>query len=306
MPSTLRLSSLLGAVRAFSGPVPAPPPPGYFERPAVPDDVERRLELVSNRARRSVLDPLARERGTGTVGFPRRLNLPSLDGAAAAAVQADESTCGSAVLAMLGLSGDPRAALRLASDDDPAARFARLQHAVHAATNRRGLGVAGWPRTYGTPPWGAARFASYGGVRYTHRVAGPRSLLEAAVAAARAGIPVPLYTGGDVTGGWESAVPRHVVLLTLADGEGAEGNAVLYEPSGAGLHTVPVSALLDPPPVPVAGTAPSPSTVDRTAARVRKALTAAYGGWPHVAWVLLPERPGRWRAGPSRVTMEAD
>lgn len=292
-------------MRAFAGPVPSPPPPGRFERPAVPEDVERQLEPVTSRARRSVLDPLARERGTGTVGFPRRLNLPSLDGTAAAAVQVDETKCGSAVLAMLGLAGDPRAALRLASDD-PAGRFVRLQHAVQAKTNRHGLLLAGWPRTYGTPPWGAARFANYGGVRYTHRVAGSRALLEAAVAAARAGIPVPLYTGGDVTNGWDSAVPRHVVLLTLADGEGDGGSAVLYEPSGAGLHTVPVAALLDPPPVPSGGAETSQSTGDRTAARVRKALTAALGGWPHVAWVLLPDRAGRWPASGTQAAAEAD
>ena len=148
-------------------------------------------------------------------------------------MQVDETTCGSAVLAMLGLAGDPQAALRLASGD-PAGRFMRLQQAIHTATNRRGLVVASWPRST-APPWGAARFASYGGVRYTRRVTGSRALLEAAVASARAGIPVPLYTGGDVTSGWDSAVPRHVVLLTLADGEGTEGSAVLYEPSGAGL-----------------------------------------------------------------------
>lgn len=290
-------------MRAFAGPAPAPPPPGRFARPLVPDDVERHLESVTSRARRSVLDPLARERGTGTVGFPRRLNLPSLDGTTAAAVQVDETTCGSAVLAMLGLAGDPRAALRLAADD-PAGRFVRLQHAVQAATNRHGLVVAAWPRTYGTPPWGAARFATYAGVRYTHRVVRSRDLLEAAVASARAGVPVPLYTGGDVTSGWDSAVPRHVVLLTLADGEGTEGSAVLYEPSGAGLHTVPVAALLDPPPVPSGGTEMSQSTGDRTAARVRKALTAALGGWPHVAWVLLPERVGRWHGDDTRETME--
>ncbi|MFI2362724.1 hypothetical protein [Promicromonospora sp. NPDC019610] len=291
-------------MRAFAGPVPAPPPRGRFERPAIPDDVERRLESVTSRARRSVLDPLGRERGTGTVGFPRRLNLPSLDGDTAAAVQVDETTCGSAVLAMLGLAGDPRAALRLAGTD-PAARFVRLQHAVQAATNRHGLVVAAWPRTYGTPPWGAARFASYGGVRYTHRVAGSRGLLEAAVAAARAGIPVPLYTGGDVTSGWDAAVPRHVVLLTLADGEGTEGNAVIYEPSGAGLHTVPVAVLLDPPPALPLEAETQQTTGDRTAARVRKALTAALGGWPHVAWVVLPERAGRWQGGGTGATMEA-
>ena len=123
---------------------------------------------------------------------------------------------------------------------------------------------------------------------------GPRALLSVAVDCARAGIPVPLYTGGDLTGGWESAVPRHVVLLTLADGTGHDGSAVLYEPSGAGLHTVPVAALLDPPPAPRHRTDPA-AQVDRSAARVRKALTAALGGWPHVTWVLLPERFGGWR-----------
>jgi hypothetical protein len=38
---------------------------------------------------------------------------------------------------------------------------------------------------------------------------------------------------------------------------------------------------------------------------VRKALTAALGGWPHIAWVLLPERAGQWQADGTRETMEA-
>lgn len=322
MRSSLRLSSLLRFVGAFSGSLPVAPP-GGLARPAVPDDVARALAALTPARRRAVLDPLGRDRGTGTVGRPRRLSLPSVTGKGVPASQVDETTCGSAVLAMLGLAGDPRAALRLATGD-AGASFANLQRAIKRATNRRALGAVGWPEKYGTPPWGAASVARYGAVRYTHRVVGAptreavtvggpaapasgvglptptalpapmarptptarsrrpkgRAVLLAAVESARAGVPVPLFTGGDVARGLDTAIPRHVVLLTLADGEGRDGSAVLYEPSSAALHTVPVAALLDPPDADV-----DPATPE---GRVRAALTRALGGWPHVAWALLP------------------
>ncbi|MCF4120257.1 hypothetical protein L1785_04615 [Antribacter sp. KLBMP9083] len=286
MRSSLRLSSLLRFVGAFSGPLPVAPPAG-FARPAVPDDVSRALAVLTPARRRAVLDPLGRDRGTGTMGRPRRLSLPSAEvKGGVPASQVDETTCGSAVLAMLGLAGDPRAALRLATGD-AGANFAGLQRAIKRATNRRALGAVGWPERYGTPPWGAASVARYGVVRYTHRVVGaagrrPRSraVLLAAVGSARAGVPVPLFTGGDVARGLETAIPRHVVLLTLADGEGRDGSAVLYEPSSAALHTVPVAALLDPPDAGI-----DPATPE---GKVRAALTRALGGWPHVTWALLP------------------
>ena len=113
--------------------------------------------------------------------------------------------------------------------------------------------------------------ARYGPVRYGHRVVGGRTrprVLTAAVAAAAAGVPVPLYTGGDLAGGPSTAVPRHVVLLTAV----RDGLATLYEPSSGGLHAVPARALDAPLDAP----------------DERAALRAALGGWPHVVWALLP------------------
>jgi hypothetical protein len=246
-------------------------------------------------ARRAVLDPLGRAAGPGVVGAPRRLVLPSLDAGAprpAPARQVDETTCGSAVLALLAMAGDPSLGVRVARDPGPA--FAALQLRVHRATSRGG--ALPWPRSLGTPPWAAARVARHGTVRFAHAVvdvadvpgAAPDPVLDAALAAACGGVPVPLFTGGDVRGGWRAAVPRHVVLLVAVDGadDGAEvtgaagpaahapaATARLYEPSSATVHTVPLAALRCP---------------GDAAPRDRAALTAALGGWPHVVWALLP------------------
>jgi hypothetical protein len=177
---------------------------------------------------------------------------------------------------MLALAGDPRLALQVARD--PAPRFAALQRRVHRACSR--TGPVPWPMRFGTAPWAAAAVARFDGVRYTHRVVGgPGAVatLEAAVAAASSGVPVPLFTGGDLDGGWQAAVPRHVVLLADArPGQGsgaADGVVRIYEPSSATLHTVPTAVLLAPD----AATEPQ-----------RALLTAALGRWPHVVWAVLP------------------
>jgi hypothetical protein len=270
----LRLTDLLGAVGAFSGRVPPSPPPGRFRRPEVPDDVAAALATLPPRARERVLDPLGRDGAAPAVGRPRPVRLPALAGPGPVARQVDESTCGSTVLAMLLLAGDPRAALRLARRPaGPAAGFATLQRELRARTNRGPLGLPAWPDRYGTPPWGAATVARYGPVRYAHRVVGGLGagggVVAAAVEAARAGAPVPLFSGGDLGRGLATAVPRHVVLLTAAD----EVTARLYEPSSGSLHAVAVAALLRP---------------DEAGPADRAALTAALGGWPHVVWALLP------------------
>lgn len=272
----LRLTDLLGAVGAFSGHVPPSPPAGRFRRPDVPDDVAAALDELPPRARERVLDPLARDGAPPAVGRPRPVRLPAVAGPGPVARQVDESTCGSAVLAMLLLAGDPQAALRLAlRPPGPAAGFATLQRELKARTNRGPFGVRAWPDRYGTPPWGAASVARYGPVRYAHRVVGGgrggrgRGVVAAAVEAAGAGTPAPLFSGGDLGRGLATAVPRHVVLLTTVD----EVTARLYEPSSGSLHAVPVAALLRP---------------DESGPADRAALTAALGGWPHVVWALLP------------------
>ena len=187
-------------------------------------------------------------------------------------VQGDPTTCGSAVLVVVAAAGDRRVARWLATGDDRTStdRFAALQQTVKVASNRGALLGLPWPSGLGTPPWGAARVARFGTVRYTHRIlvdtdpgqSGP--LLDHAVAAARGGFPVPLYTGGDTRGGLDAAVPRHVVLLTSPDGEALE----IYEPSSGRM-------------LPITG-----DELARGGTR-----RPAYGNWSHVSWVLLPVVP---------------
>ncbi|MCK9792214.1 hypothetical protein M1843_00450 [Isoptericola sp. 4D.3] len=277
MRAALRATDVLAAVGAFAGRPPASPPAGRFARPEVPDGLVPALAALAGPERAWVLDPLGRDAPPPRPGRPRPLTLAA-DGEAAPARQVDERTCGAAVLAMLLVAGDPRRGLELGRrPPGVAGSFAALQRTLHARTTRGPGGLPLWPAALGTPPWGAARVARYGRVRYTHRVVGRygtrRSdgtrVLAAALAAAAAGVPVPLYTGGDLARGPAAAVPRHVVLLTAV----RDGLAVLYEPSSARLHAVPAPALTG------AGAA---SAVDRAR------TTAALGGWPHVVWALLP------------------
>lgn len=256
---TLRLTDLLAAVRLFRGPVPA--------ATAAPD--------AGPEVRMAVPDLLGRRQATPQVGRPVPLLLPGSQPSVAR--QVDATTCGAAVLVLLRLAGDPAEALTLARHPGGAAhRFAALQRETHSRARRW------WPRSLGTPPWGAAREARYGPVRYTHRVIGRHrasgrdDVLRAALAAASAGIPVPLYTGGDLGRGATTAVPRHVVLLTAVRESEAGSTATLYEPSSGALHAVPAEALVASP----VGPGADPRT---TTARLR-----ALGGWQHVVWALLP------------------
>lgn len=213
---------------------------------------------------------------------------------AADARQANGTTCGSAVLTMLAAMGDPSLAFwlvtgRLATDPDEARppelaganlgslallaeapasrRFAAVHRVYKRRSTARGLLGMPWPGALGTPPWGAARVARFPGVRYTHHPlddADPDDLgavLDAVGAATAAGIPVPLYSGGDTARGWSTAVPRHVVLAV-----GRTGDALrVFEPGRGRLLTAPRGALL-------AAQAPQP----------------ALGGWKHLVWVLAP------------------
>ncbi|PFG42519.1 hypothetical protein ATJ88_1181 [Isoptericola jiangsuensis] len=267
--TTLRLTDLVAGVRLFSGSsgaLPATPPS------APPDDVERALRELDPAVARWVRDPLARSRPPQR-WVPRVLVLPG----GHVARQTSPVTCGAAVLTMLALAGDARLALRLARAADPTAAFSAAQQRVHAASTRGPAGLSLWPRALGTPPWGAAAQARFGPVRYTHRVVGrdAAAVLGQAVTAAGQGLPVPLYSGGDLSGGPGRAVPRHVVLLAGVRGSGAEAAATLYEPSSGTLHTLPVAVLLEAPAEP----------------RARAARTRALGGWPHVVWAVLPCEP---------------
>jgi len=269
--TTLRLTDVLASLGAFAGPVPLPPPAGRFDRPEVPADLAPALATLAPAVRARVLDPLGRGEPPPAPGRPRTLSLPGAE-VDAPARQVDERTCGAAVLAMLRLAGDPRRALEVCRwPAGAAAAFVVAQRELHARAVRGPGGVPWWPAALGTPPWGAARAARYGRVRYSHRVVGGRTarrVLGAAVEAVARGVPVPLYTGGDLARGVSTAVPRHVVLLTAVH----DGVATLYEPSSGRLHAVPIPALV------AAGREGGD----------RRLLTAALGGWPHVVWALLP------------------
>lgn len=273
--TTLRLTDLLATAGWSAGPPPVAPPSGRFDRPAVPGDLVPALDALAPAIRARVLDPLGRHGPQPVPGRPRTLSLPAADGVDAPARQVDERTCGAAVLALLALAGDPRRALELSRRPPGAAEiFAGSQRRWHARATRGPGGLPAWPVALGTPPWGAARVARYGPVRYTHRVVGGRSgasVLAAAVEAAAAGVPVPLYTGGDLARGVSTAVPRHVVLLTAV----RDGVATVYEPSSGRLHGLPVAGLV------------AAGGVGR-ATRTDRVTEAALGGWPHVVWALLP------------------
>ncbi len=152
-----------------------------------------------------------------------------------------------------------------------AARWALLQTAVHRRSTARAVaGLLPWPRSLGTPPWGAARVARFPGVAYRSvpvddtRPDEVDDLLARVDAALDRGVPVPLYAGGDTRDGLAAALPRHVVLAVGREEDGYR----VYEPGAGAVLPVAREALRHP-------TGPQP----------------ALGGWTHLAWALLPVRP---------------
>ena len=218
--------------------------------------------------------------------------------------QSDQTTCGSTVLAMLAAAGDPLFALwlvtgrRLAghlppevralapadrSEPDAGARFAAVQRVIKSRSNRAALGPLPWPSILGTPPWGAARVARYPGAAYSAVMAddtdasGFGALLDRVERSLAAGVPVPLFTGGDLGSGLTTAIPRHVVLLVpdqsrpdrerpdREEAGAAAGSYRVFDPASGAVHGVTRAELLGP-----AG------------------ARAALGGWSHVCWAVLP------------------
>ena len=202
--------------------------------------------------------------------------------------QTDRTTCGSAVLVMLAAAGDPSLALWLATGrvlaghvppevrvlrrvrpgalpGTPQRRFAALQLLVKQVSNAPWH----WPSSLGTPPWGAAHAARFPGVRFRAEMVDDGDHARTAHQLARtagvlaAGIPVPLYTGGDLATGLATAVPRHVVLLTAH----TDGVFTVYEPGHGLLTTVTRDELLAP-----------------------RGPHRALGGWTHATWILLPHQ----------------
>jgi len=142
-------------------------------------------------------------------------------------VQPDRTTCGSSVLVVARLLGDPSYAAFLVEGATPAAvhhtaatirdRFDRETLAMHRVTagfhGSDGRWQLPWPRALGTSPWALAReMTARAGQRAGRHAArlilpGQRSrTFERIVSLAGAGHAVPLYVGNR----WS---PRHVVLV---------------------------------------------------------------------------------------------
>ncbi len=213
----------------------------------------------------------------------------------ATAAQADETSCGAAALVMLNATGDGVLAQWLETGELPdlpagelppeipaaatrarlgaAERFRAAQEAVRSAATARTIGPLAWPRSLGTPPWGAARAARFPGVRYASRPVDDRGaagqeMLALILNALGRGYPVLLYTGGNRGTGLTTALPRHVVLAVPGEGRVTpQGEPVIsiYEPHSGHIFELPASDLVD-----------------------RTERSRALGGWTHVQWLVLP------------------
>lgn len=211
---------------------------------------------------------------------------------AVAARQVDGTTCGPASMAMMVMIGDPfvtawlMTGRRFAGHLPPEARQAdiqypdartieqrwhALQRVIHSAVNVHGLGPVPWPRSLGTPPWRVDDHSRFSGLRFRGAMLDDtdehtmRAAIAHASAALRDGIPVPLYTGGDSTGGLSAVVPRHVVLLTALTDNGF----TVYEPGAARALPLPFTRVLGGGP-----------------------REPALGNWSRMCWMVLP-RPRR-------------
>jgi hypothetical protein len=151
-------------------------------------------------------------------------------------VQQSPVTCGSACLTVARMLVNPAFARWITSGEGPRGdappgsteqeRFAAYERVVMGRTNRL---VAGggrlnlpWPRTLGTPPWGARKELEFGasrhGTRYVvrllraHRRAGLRAAHARLVELVADGEPALLYIGS-------ATLPRHVTLVLPGDGD---------------------------------------------------------------------------------------
>lgn len=186
-------------------------------------------------------------------GGPGPATFEADDGAELRLRQFSPTMSGPASLIVLRALADPAYSLWLTTGTHPDAsrqpdglpfeyRFREQQSRVHDAISRRALGPAPWPGFLGLPPWALARFVNrftlLAGARFgwqSAEGAGPdrvRDLVDAALDALTAGVPVPLYLGR--TG------ERHVVLAFGASPAGVR----LYDPARGEILDVEIAALV--------------------------------------------------------------
>lgn len=151
-------------------------------------------------------------------------------------VQQSPVTCGSACLTVARMLVNPAFARWITTGQGPRGdapagateqeRFAGYERVVMARTNRlfaggRRLNLP-WPRSLGTPPWGARKELEFGAARrgtsYTLRpvrqltVAGLRTAHARLLEVVAEGEPALLYVGN-------ATLPRHVTLVLPGDGD---------------------------------------------------------------------------------------
>jgi hypothetical protein len=168
-------------------------------------------------------------------------------------VQPDRVSCGATCLVVARMIVDHSYGEYVGAADSVPARFRAEVLAMHRRVTGpvdHGRLQLPWPRALGTPPWAVARQLGDRDVRWIRTT--PGAGYDAAVAAARERVPVPVYVGSR----W---LPRHVVLALGEVG----GRLRAYEPSRGRLVDV--------------------ARQDFTSARLGLA------GWDHPWWAVLPD-----------------
>lgn len=220
--------------------------------------------------------------------------------------QSTQETCGAtALLAALMLTYP---GLREDLEDSPD-RLEELELDLYEDLRSDAIAGRSWPSTLGTPPWTLARELSDDVIRYWHTPIDDSSdsgwnALQWAYHATTQGHPVPLYVGDSLAGDrlagdrladngehpgsvaqsassivsrtkraiaqMKRAVPRHVVLAIPGEPYGeAMPQMRIFDPATGNIHAVPLLAMAN-----------------------RSRPLAAFGGWTHVVWAVLP-RPAQ-------------
>ena len=230
------------------------------------------------------------ETARSVIRRPQGTGMGALRFGTVRARQVDQTTCGAAAMALMLMAGDPfvagwlmtgrhfgdylppevlDAVITVEGARTIEERWHALQRVTHRATTRHGLGPLPWPRSLGTPPWRVDEATRFAGLRFRGAILDDTDADAVAAAVAHAsaalrdGIPVPLFTGGDSSGGIAHVVPRHVVLLV---GRTSHGFAV-YEPGTGRVLPLAEARLYGPGP-----------------------QEPAYGAWSRASWLVLPRR----------------
>lgn len=231
------------------------------------------LSSVAEIFARPIYSPIAwmwsNESSTTTEVTPEPLTIGGV-----VARQSSRTTCGAmaGVIARAVIDDAFRADL----EADPGSLMQRELEATRELAHLSSLPFR-WPQWWGTYPTALADYLSIGGQEYWATPVdgvGPRTVqvLQWAYYATAMGWPVPLYTGGTWSEGFERALPRHVVVALPPTEPLNEfvPELRIYEPDSGGIFTVPVSDL-------VGRTRPHP----------------AFGHWTTLAWAVLPLHPMR-------------